>query len=333
MKKKETVNWLLSMQVSTFIQDDHGMTALMYAVKSPKLDSVIDTFLAVEEESLYLTDNNNETVLFHAVSNYSSLKKLLSLSETTHLDLNHKNNNGETVLIYCCKHDIFIPINSLIAKINLDLNAKDNDDRNAAMYLVDHGRFLQLFILNKNKDRFDCNYKNKNQETLLTHLIQQFRRIYNSEYNKNNLLIKRIKIMSYAQSLMALNELGCDFNVSIDEDGNTPLMFFLIMGDNCSVYYILNHVKNLDLSLKNKYGQSATTLSLNIKESKKYLRNLFMDYETFDYDYIDIHQNNLLIYFLVKGDTNDVQRFSNILKERMIKRKEKEKGKGKGRKN
>lgn len=60
--------------------------------------------------------------------------------------------------------------------------------------------------------------------------------------------------MCYSQSLIALNELGCDFNAPIDEEGNTPLMFFLKMGDNCSVYYILKNVENLDLSKKNKYG-------------------------------------------------------------------------------
>jgi len=49
--------------------------------------------------------------------------------------------------------------------------------------------------------------------------------------------------MCYSQSLIALNELGCDFNAPIDEEGNTPLMFFLKMGDNCSVYYILKMLK------------------------------------------------------------------------------------------
>jgi len=323
-EKKDLIKWLLSMHVSTFVQDGNGMTALMYAVKSPKLDSLIETFVAQEEESLYLTDNNNETVLFHAITNHSSFKILLSLSKTTHIDLNHKNNNGETVLIYCCKYDIILPINNLIAKVDVDLDVKDNNDRNAAMYLIDHGRYLQLFILIKNKDRFDCNYKNRHQETLMTHLIQQFRKVYTSEYNSKTLFIKRIKLMCYSQSLIALNELGCDFNAPIDEDGNTPLMFFLKMGDNCSVYYILKNVENLDLSIKNKYGQSATTLNLNIDEPKKYLRKLFMDHKTFDYDYIDRHNNTLLNYFFVKGDSSDIENITCTLKERMIRREEEE---------
>jgi len=312
----EAANWISTMNVSGYVQDEYGRTALMYAVKSPKLDSVVDNILASGNSGLHLTDCNNETVLFHAVTNDSSLKKLLSLSDTSKLDFNHKNNNGETVLIYCCKYDIFKPINKLISKNVVDLTLRDNDDRNAIMYLVDNARYFQLIFLNKNKYRFDCNFRNKFNETLVTHLIQQFRNIYTSN-TRDKILIKRVKLICLAHSLMALVDLGCDFNIAIDDDGNTPLMFFLMMGDYYSVYYLLKNNKNLNLSLKNRYGQSATTLSLNITEPKNYLRRLFMDYKTYDYNYMDEHQNHLFNYFLVKCTNNDIIYLMTKLKEKM----------------
>jgi len=54
-----------------------------------------------------------------------------------------------------------------------------------------------------------------------------------------------------------------------------------------------------------------------------------MDHETFDYDYIDRHNNTLLNYFFVKGDSSDIENITCTLKERIIRRKEEVNEKGK----
>ncbi|OUM64287.1 hypothetical protein PIROE2DRAFT_60748 [Piromyces sp. E2] len=209
-EKKEVIEWLLSMKISPFVQDYRGMTALMYAVKSKELEPVVETLIDNivangDSESLNLTDKNNENVLFHAATNEIILRKFLSLDKNTFIDFNHKNNNGETVFIYCCKHDIVLSIGSLILTDGVDLNARDDRDRNGVMYLVDNARYVQLFLLIKRRDKFDVNYRNKNQETLLSHLIQQFRRIYNYTYNIKTLLMKKYYIFIFVIIITIIN--------------------------------------------------------------------------------------------------------------------------------
>jgi len=120
-----------------------------------------------KNQCLNTIENNKKLISIYLNDSEIENKTKKFVNKINDVILNLKNFNLiEKVL----NHELFTNIlkefhNSdiLIAKVDVDLDAKDNDDRNATMYLVDHGRYLQLFKLIKNKDRFDCNYMNINQ--------------------------------------------------------------------------------------------------------------------------------------------------------------------------
>lgn len=114
-----------------------------------------------------------------------------------------------------------------------------------------------------------------------------------------------------------LIEYGCDFNVPIDKDGNTPIMYFIMVGDYFATTLLLEKYQNLDLSIKNKHGFSASYLLFNIDASEKDLKNNLIFHKTFDYDFTDNNNNNFIMYFLVRNKLNDD--FNKILKRKRIK--------------
>jgi len=292
-------SWLLTMNIDKYVQDEYGMTALMHAAHHSELISIVEKLINNDDDSIHLTDNNDETALFHAVNNIDILSILLN----SEIDVNHQNKNGDTVLIYCCKNELMYAVDKIIKKSNINLNLRNFEDRNAVMYLVENGKYNIInflsYILKKNRIELDVNYRNKNNETLVSILISQFRKWYYSE----NIRKEGNKILVYAYILMYLIDSGCDFNAPIDEEGNTPIMFFMMVGDYCSAYYILQNYEKIDLSIKNNKGISATLLSLSIKESNNFLKQTFLKHKAFDIYSQDEHRNNPLMYYLINRNS------------------------------
>jgi len=242
---------------------------------------------------------NINTALFNAANNNEILDLLLK----SDIDINYQNKDGETLLIYCIKNGLDDAVKRVLRKANLDLNRTDNNDRNAVMYLVEEGSLINTEVIKKyvkmKSNDFDVNYRNKNNETLLSILISQFKRIYFSDYNRT----QSNKILPYALVLMDLIDMGCDFNLPIDDEGNTALMFFIMVKDYCAVYCILENCKNIDLSIKNKHGYGITELCLTIEEPNNYLKRQLLYNKTFDYYYQDEHYNNILIHLIIRDLT------------------------------
>eukprot|EP00833_Pecoramyces_ruminatium_P017509 jgi/Orpsp1_1/1191541/evm.model.d7180000086831.1 len=138
------------------------------------------------------------------------------------------------------------------------------------MYLVENGRHNELIdYLSKNKDKISPFDINKSREGLVsTYMISYYERYvgnicemeFNNERNYN-------VIKNFAFILSSLIKFGCDFNIPVDKDGNTPIMIFLMMKDYVSAKYLLDNYKGtINLSIKNKYGVNASYLSLFINE-------------------------------------------------------------------
>jgi len=104
------------------------------------------------------------------------------------------------------------------------------------------------------------NYKNKFGETLVTTFIKSY---YNNYSNYIGNFVVEGNYLLYKNAAFTLRELvkaGCDFNVIIDEDGNTPIIFFLLTEDYAIANYILRKC-DIDVSIKNRFDISASLLS------------------------------------------------------------------------
>jgi len=86
---------------------------------------------------------------------------------------------------------------------------------------------------------------------------------------------------------------GFDFNLPMDDYGNTPLMLLIIVGDIQTLHFVLNCSEKVDLSAKNKFGENAYSLALKYNLPKGILDDM-KNHLTFDYDYYDEYTGNNL---------------------------------------
>jgi len=310
---KKAIEWLLTMNIDINLQDDEGRTALMNAVQHWDLESIIDTFLRKKVQDL--ADKEGNTALFYACNNTPILKKLV---KSNLFDCNHINNDHENALFYCVKRNKLNAISYLIEKTHIDCNLVNNNGKTVAMLLAENTRFNELKSMIESRDDIDINYKNKFDETIVSafiksyysHIEQLMSKDLNSEFNY-------LKTKNYGNTFKTLIELGCDFNCMVDGDGNTPALFYLMIKDYVSLYYLLENCKNLDLSIKNKYGINASYLSLFIKENdfdelcynrdeinQHSIKSKFINHQSFDYNYVDKNNNNILTYLLTDNNIN-----------------------------
>jgi len=279
---KNTAKWLLNMGINPCKQDENDKTALMYAAEQG-YEFVIKKYMN-NIDCLNLQDKNGENVLFYSVrhpkfitSEVISNNKYAAELIKSGININQKNIHGETVLTYCCKNKIYKPINQYLLQNNsIDPNIVDENDYTAAMYLTEEGRYLEL--LNLNKVNCNYNYINKNGESALSILIKKYYS-YNKEHNQ-------VSFEKYVRVMSIFVNYQIDFNSPIDEDGNTPVMVMLMMNDVKSASYCIKLLKNLNLSVKNIYGDNITSLCC-ILNNKKIL-DLIKDKPTYDHEYENV---------------------------------------------
>ncbi|OUM57916.1 hypothetical protein PIROE2DRAFT_64735 [Piromyces sp. E2] len=217
------------MKINYSVQDESGMTALMYAAKYPHLSFVVDHILRNDPHTVSITDKNGETVLFDSVHHIDLFKKILGSIDKTMI--HRKNHHGDIIL---------------------------------------------------------------------SAVLHQYREAY--------INLDREVIINCISVLHTLIEWGCDLNDPIDSDGDTPIMFFLMLEDYATTYYYLlkRHGRKIDLSIKNKNGINATYLSLFIKVNSVYsklLKDELVCHQTYDFSYIDSYGNNMMMHMVIRDDS------------------------------
>jgi len=311
-ENKPLIKWLLTMNINLNVQDDQGMTALMYASKSPQLLFALNVLLKNNEDDFYsLIDENGENAFFHAVHNLEGFDLLLK-SKMVKV-VNQLNSNGDSVLTYCCRCGIYEPVLSLIVNANVDPNIFNNEEKTAIMYLVENGRYQELTYIKKWKTNFE--YRNSRNESVLSILIRQYYKYYQEKDAK--------MLQNYIKVIKVLIEKECSFNHVIDEEGNTAFMFFLWIRDWITIVYLLLKHKNLDFQKKNKNGINASLLCLMLQETEAQLitnsslMDLYLNRIDFDTDTIYPHSNNLLIYPIINNDNEKTAKLL-ILNENLV---------------
>jgi len=142
---KHALKWLISMNVSSYIQDENGMTILMYSVEKTNiltndLSYYIKPF-ASDKKCINQEDYNGRTALFYAFNNISSLRNIIESG----IDVNHKDHEENNILIYCCKYGKIRHIKFLL-KQKIDINATDNEGRTAGIHLAMNGYYADSII-------------------------------------------------------------------------------------------------------------------------------------------------------------------------------------------
>jgi len=290
-ENEKCLKWLRVMDINTCYQDKNGVTALMVACQHPKLFYMVKYFIGHDPDNIQLKDNNGENALFYAANNIDAFRALLNAG----VDCSVKNKDNDTILTYCARNKIYEPIRSLGSINGLDLNSYNSDERTAVMYLVEDGRFDELKYL-FNED-INFNFKNQKNESALSILVHKYYEHYQN--------LKPELIYRYFSIIKVLVDKNVNFNVIIDNEGNTPIMYFIMIEDWNTMAYLLLNSKNIDLSIQNINGESASSLCIKLEPNKtseqsginvNYLIDLFIHHPTFDSRYVDKYGNNLLMY-------------------------------------
>jgi len=300
IENKPLVKWLLTMDINLNVQDEYGMTTLMYASKSPQLLFALKILLKNNKDDFYsIVDRNGENAFFHAVHNLEGFDLLLKSKMVK--GVNQLNNNKDSVLTYCCRNGIYEPVLSLIVNANVDPNIFNNEERTATMYLVENGRYQELEYIKKWKTNFE--YRNSKNESALSILVRQYYKYYQEKETK--------LLQNYIRVVKVLVEKECSFNTVIDEEGNTAFMFFLWLQDWCTIIYLLLKQKELDFQKQNKNGINASLLCIMLQETEtsishmitvSNLMDLYLNRIEFETGTIYQHGNNLLMYSIINNN-------------------------------
>jgi len=277
---KKAVEWLLTMNINYEVQDELGMTALMHAVEHGSLDFAVEQMIKGNGKHVHLVDNNGNNVLFHATQCPDILKKLLK--SKINFDLTKINNDNEHLLLFCSRYERMRAFEILIKNNKYDPNLCNCVGKTTAMYLIENARFNEAksFIKNNN---IDPNYKSKFGNTLVSVFFKKYHQHYigrnigesNFASYYNNVIIK-----NYANTLRLLVDLKCNFNIPIDEEGNTPIMVLNMMKDSVSSRYLIDKA-SVDLTIENRYGENALNCRNNnypiVKEYAKIAQEFVLE--------------------------------------------------------
>jgi len=283
------IKWLMKMNIDPCIKESkYGRTALMYAAEKYPLLFYVNHIMKNEMYSVCwnLEDNKGNTALFYSLR----CKETFSLLYRK-LDLNHVNKDGDSVILCCCKEKLEDSFYTLIPKYIINLNVINNEGKTPAMYIVKNELYNFLPYLERRKVNFS--YINDKGESVLSYLVKGMYRP--KKKPRIDYLYPYLKILKF------LSDTDCNFNLPIDNEGNTILMFFIMTKDYVNLYRILKNCKGIDLKVKNKYGDSACTLA--IKSNNPHLIRFLIREPTFDFDILDKNGNNVIAYAIINNFT------------------------------
>jgi len=289
------IKWLTTMDINLMVTDNEGLSAFMHAVKHDSLSQLYEQLTS--EDAINIVDKDGNNAIIHAIHNQKALLFFLTSRLGRKINVNHFNNNHETPILYCVKNGILESISSISYLIDVDFNVQDDKGWTVPMYLID--RNLSNYLIYLKRIDFDIRSKVDN-ECVMTILIKKFEKL-RENYNTSQLE----KLYTTIQFLVNKN---WNFNIAIDEEGNSPLQYFIMIEDYGTIYYLIKRVKTLDLSFKNKNGDDAYTLALKL--NNRHIVRFFDRCGVYYYDYTDRFHNNLLMLYTI---TNNPKMVAHIL--------------------
>jgi len=197
------------------------------------LERVRDTLHYIKGKGINAQHQGFTSLHVAAQNNYKNIVELLLANGA---DVNVKTGKGVTALHFSAQAGYVNITQLLLATDNIDVDAKDNQGRTALHYSV-RGRHEEITQLLLDADSIDVDAKDDKGRTAL-HVA-----VY-----KNHIGIVKLLI-----------DHGADVNAQIYL-GHTPLMVSIGSNYNTISLYLLN-LEEIDLSIRNIYGQNALDLS------------------------------------------------------------------------
>jgi len=302
-RNKNTIRWLLEKtNINVCVTDEKGRTALMYASEHWILVFFVEQLLLKNKDSAFFSDNEGNTALYHSIHCFNNFNRILY----TIKDMDHLNNNLETIIYYCGKNNVYFRFDTLFQIPNLNIKITPEifieEGKRVFPKLVQDGNDALLKYLATQylaiSSTLDINILkciiNDISDTLLTIITKNYYDAYMSgDKDTISNYVRMLKVLIF--------DLECNINSVIDEEGNTLLMFFLLIEDYTSTNYILSSKPDIDLSIKNKRNVNASYLSLFIKNEEKDLRMKLIDHPSFDNFFLDENKDNLITHFIIRG--------------------------------
>ena len=217
LNSEEAIMYLLEKNANVNLKNKYGCTALTYAIKYNHNN--IFNMLMLQNPNLYLKDKYKWSYLFYAVysNNYDMTLKLLQLN----LNVNERNIDSCTPLMYACS----ISNSYIIAKLLIDngayINAKNNINFTALMYV--------------------CQYSNENIVRLL---LQNNADINIINHNFHNALSISCFHSDNPKIVELLINSGADVNFTLND--NTKIISLLEENDIDIIKILLKYNASLD---------------------------------------------------------------------------------------
>jgi len=301
------LKWLINMEINPFIADKNGMTSLMHAAKEQSLFFVVEYLVKYNEDLINIKDNNGKNVLFHATDNSVAYNYLLKFNIS-----NEEKTTFDLVLEKLYDNKKSLDVIKILD--NIDFNVTDQEGNTILMHILKNEKYdLCIDILKELRKEaktssklaeFNINYRNKlNNESIFSIFIKKYYQMCCEKNYRQVVSEKRDLLTSLAIIFsLIISYPGFNINMTIDDEGNTPIMFFLMINDIVVINYILSYCDDVDLGIKNKHGISASVLSLKVQEEITILQQL-INHKTFDKEFVDQYNNNILIYSILFNNT------------------------------
>ena len=249
---------------------------------------LINIIESLEVDKINKAEYDNGEKLLHMLMVYEGYDKSLDLLLSKHgIEINAKNNSGETALHYAAKYGNFSKARKLIEK-GININAKDNSGKTvlhyATIYFLSskikrknnkntkpdsyYNDIIKILELVLNKDDIDINAKDNSGKTVLHYAVE-----YDSISLTNKLIAKGIDIdakdnsgdtaLHYAAKhnkipiAVELVEKRIDINAK-NNSGNTAL-HYAVEHNNMSIARELV-LKGINIYAENNSGQTALDL-------------------------------------------------------------------------
>ncbi len=252
-KSSAILQILLENNVNTNHLNINKRTALQKAIIIGSNNRIINHLIAQTKE-LNNSDTDGNNVIFDAVAN-GNIEIIKNIASKKNVNLNHINNNGDTVL----QKEIVLKNNSLallLIELGVDPTILDSSGKSFLFYSITKGIKNIELIEKAVKLRYNINKKNSKNKTLLMESIN---------YYLNTPKEDKKEKLSHLEMIKALIHLGADVNTLDDNNEN---IFFTVARseDRVLINYLFENCKG-NLNQQNNEG-NISLLSLVLSGKK-----------------------------------------------------------------
>jgi serine/threonine-protein phosphatase 6 regulatory ankyrin repeat subunit B len=212
----EIIKYLIETSDNLNIQNNEGLTSLMYSIiysKNKKLEII--KLLIANKINLNVQNEKGCTALMIALTfNYDSIARLLIESDA---NLDIKDNLGKTALMIAIRNYAELNIIEFLVNKNANLDIKDILDNTALHYALDYNDNVAKYLI---ENKANINIENKLGENAIIKLLQRNKKqetLHPKNYNMVKLLLK------YNPDLKFTNKFGETINSFIYETDNVDV--------------------------------------------------------------------------------------------------------------